>query len=367
MKKILEEYGAIVVAILVMFIVIVFASPLAGSLKDGVWKVITSFNYNNPAYYSQITLLNKDGTVISEETVPNSSEYVLPTTGGNTIWIRKSGNGEKNIDDSWNRELTFTVESSQTFQKVTGWEFGAENIKNAYAILYTDGELYIGGTGDTTGIPWQDFKAEIKEVRFSNTVAPTSMADWFRSECTNLTKVGKIPDSVLDMSYTFSYCEGLITAPELPANVQNLTYTFNRCVNLKTGPSKIPDSATTGYYTFYHCERMTNTPLITVNSSLTNMDHMFDYCKKMVEPPLLPRKATSVKYVVNYCNKLSGELDCWMENKTSSGTINTYYSLGILCGVNVTVNYTSYNADQIETWFVLNDDYDRWHKGVQLD
>lgn len=81
-----------------------------------------------------------------------------------------------------------------------------------------------------------------------------------------------LPDTVINMQYTFWNCDSIIIAPKLPNNVENIRSTFNSCAALTTAPI-IPASVTNMYGTFSHCTELTGT--ITVNTNPSSYTDCF--------------------------------------------------------------------------------------------
>ena len=77
----------------------------------------------------------------------------------------------------------------------------------------------------------------------------------------------EIPNSVTDMSWTFSGCTGLTTAPKIPNSVTCMYKTFSGCTGLTTAP-EIPNSVTRIDYTFSGCTNLTGE--ITINANIDN-------------------------------------------------------------------------------------------------
>lgn len=95
----------------------------------------------------------------------------------------------------------------------------------------------------------------------------------------------QIPNSVVDMSYTFSGCSELETAPKIPNSVKKMTGTFYGCTSLKQAP-KIPNKVTNMTSTFNLCRRLPQPPKIP--SSVTNMSHTFQNCYELIQAPEIP-------------------------------------------------------------------------------
>lgn len=88
----------------------------------------------------------------------------------------------------------------------------------------------------------------------------TSLEDAFY-ECTGLTTVPEIPNSVTNMGNTFYGCTGLTTAPEIPNSVTSMRSTFYGCTNL-TGEITINANLNGSYeWVYEECFKDTTKPI----------------------------------------------------------------------------------------------------------
>lgn len=93
--------------------------------------------------------------------------------------------------------------------------------------------------------------------------------------CTNLTTVPIIPNSVTNIGSTFFYCASLTTAPVIPDSVINMNTTFFGCTSLTTAPI-IPNNVTQMYGTFQGCTNLTGT--LEINANPTFYTDCFKNC-----------------------------------------------------------------------------------------
>ena len=84
-----------------------------------------------------------------------------------------------------------------------------------------------------------------------------SMAHMFYC-CTSLVTAPVIPDSVTDISSTFSGCTSLVNAPTIPNSVTGMSGTFQGCTSLVTAPV-IPSSVANIGFLFNGCTNLTGT------------------------------------------------------------------------------------------------------------
>lgn len=102
--------------------------------------------------------------------------------------------------------------------------------------------------------------------------------------CTNLTEIPVIPDSVIDMYGTFMNCSALVDAGDLqiPNGVVNLHGTFYGCSSLLYVPNI---NHLTGLYTmhgmFQGCTSLRNVESLTIPETVKQMSHIFQKCTSL--------------------------------------------------------------------------------------
>ncbi len=162
--------------------------------------------------------------------------------------------------------LNFAVVSFAEETVVTGT--CGENVSWSFDTV--SGVLAISGEGEMKGnsyndyLPWNKYKAEVKEVVIENGV--TTICKNAFSSCKNLETV-TLPNSITAIdTYAFFYCESLveITIPDSVVNIGN--YAFDNCVSLTT--ISIGKGVVDMKYTaFLRCSSITD---ITVDSENLN-------------------------------------------------------------------------------------------------
>ena len=73
--------------------------------------------------------------------------------------------------------------------------------------------------------------------------------------CTKLTTVTNLNNTVKDMSYAFYNCISLVNIPPIPSSVKNMSYTFGKCVSIIDAPI-IPNNVTSIVGTFSGCSNL---------------------------------------------------------------------------------------------------------------
>ena len=111
-------------------------------------------------------------------------------------------------------------------------------------------------------------------------------------DCTALTEVPAIPDTVIVMMDAFNGCTSLVDAPSLPSGVRLLRRTFEGCTSLENAPI-IPSTVTDMHGTFSGCTALTGE--VEINTSTFNTDDEYSDCFKDTVKPITITGSTTLK------------------------------------------------------------------------
>lgn len=120
--------------------------------------------------------------------------------------------------------------------------------------------------------------------------------------CSNLTNVTNISNSVTDMFGAFRQCSNLVDAPTLPNSVTDIDYCFYECDKLKNSPT-IPNSVTNMAYTFAYCTNLTAAP--TIPNTITDLRYTFRQCNSIATTPEIPPSVRSLDTTFYCCVNLA--------------------------------------------------------------
>jgi len=320
-----SNYGWLIIAVVVVSIMIVLATPLGDGIKEGLYTATDSMN-------DRMSIV-QDGQVSLEDHSGAVKSWNIGATSANINY-----NGSN----------------------------GADSVT---ATLYKDGKLVVTGSGNVTVFsntadavaPWcsSTYKNQVKSSVIASTVKPTSMKYWYQY-CSNLTAAPTIPSSVTDMSRTFLSCTALTQAPDIPSGVTAMGYTFDGCTALTQAPD-IPSSVTDMRYTFNGCTALTQAPAIP--SSVTNMYATFFGCTSLTQAPKIPASVTNMYSTFLNCGKLTGTMTI-MAVPGQYG--NCFINASTDASASLTVNYTS-NCTNIDNIIATKSAGSHITKGVQID
>ena len=160
---------------------------------------------------------------------------------------------------------------------------------------------------------------------------PSSVADMSKAfyDCTALTTAPAIPGSVANMSGAFQSCTSLTTAPAVSSGVTDMHDAFASCVSLKTYTGSkdtdgdfsnyvIPNSVVDMERTFSFCTAITSAPKLP--SSVTNVRSTFNGCDRLSTAPAIPEGITDVRGIFADC----GSLKTYVGSKDRNGDFSNY-------------------------------------------
>lgn len=218
------------------------------------------------------------------------------------------------------------------------------NITTAYALTYTDGDVWIDTAGNTMtaeesaqwvysassdGITLTSYTGKIIDGQIVGNVpetingkpvivisalknkttlviAPelpstlTSMNSTFEG-CTKLTTIGEIPYGVVEMNSTFKSCKALTSVGNIPESVTSMTDTFSGCTSLQS-VGNLSNNVESLFRTFTNCKALTSVG--TLSSSATGMYETFKGCSSLVNVPTIPSNVKTMYGAFYGCTSL---------------------------------------------------------------
>lgn len=218
------------------------------------------------------------------------------------------------------------------------------NITTAYALTYTDGDVWIDTAGNTmtaeeaaqwvysvasggftlTSYTGQFVDGQIvgnlpetingKPVVYieafkKNTalvIAPelpstlTTMGSMFEG-CTKLTTIGEIPYGVEGMDNAFNGCKSLTAVGNIPDSVTKMNSTFSGCTSLQS-VGNLSNNAKSLFQTFQGCKSLTSVGAL--SSSATGMYETFKGCSSLVNVPTIPSSVKTMYGAFYGCTSL---------------------------------------------------------------
>ena len=172
----------------------------------------------------------------------------------------------------------------------------------------------------------------------NNTV--TNMSGTYR-ECKLLTRVPSIPNSVTDISYGYYNCHELVNIPSIPSGIANMAYCFCNarkmiysplipnsvnnvtecfagCSSLLTTPN-LPSSITSIVNTYRNCSSMTT--VTSLPNSLTNMSNAFCNCNRLTDVADIPASVTNIAGAFDGCTEFNGTINILSNNITNAANL----------------------------------------------
>ena len=146
----------------------------------------------------------------------------------------------------------------------------------------------------------------LQTVTFRDGVSVAHNAMWdgrqgMFSNCTSLTAVYNIPDSVTSMKKAFFGCTSLSVMPELPESVSDLTSCFQNCQALAE-VTDLPANVTSLNRCFLKCDTLTATPVFP--DGLTDMSGAFSGCSSLTYVQPIPDSVKNMDNAFYNCTAL---------------------------------------------------------------
>ena len=126
---------------------------------------------------------------------------------------------------------------------------------------------------------------------------------------TSIKTTTDIPSSVKNLQDSFQDCPMLEEAKELNTSVENLKNTFRNCPNLKNTPNVIPDSVKNLDGTFYGCSSISSVPT-KIPNNVESMSSTFYGCTMLTNlPESIPSSVTNMFQTFGHCPKIQGPIE----------------------------------------------------------
>ena len=294
-KETLSNYGWIVICVMVLAVMLAFASPFGNFVADAIKSTTQGlFDVNQGALDAanihimqqefenmlgdKDPALNPTGAIISD----NTYSY------GDYVYSRNivSGNpyGVATLDEAW------SVVNAQLAAEGVTWE-EVVTIYAQYGI--TEDQLLI-----EYGLHEDTFEPSVYGKNW-NVSLNLELTD------RNQTAYGPILESINGMPITnvsklFYQCNSLITAPQIPNSVTDMTDTFFECTSLETLPV-IPNSTTTfSSGVFYYCSSLSN---IVIRDGITSIESNAIMWCTGIKNIVIPDSVKTLKNHALYCCK----------------------------------------------------------------
>lgn len=128
-----------------------------------------------------------------------------------------------------------------------------------------------------------------------------TMEHAFRN-CSALEVMPTLPEAVENLSGCFYNCSSLVATTDFPENITNLADCFYNCTSLET-VQPLPNSVISMYRTFNNCTALSSVP--NLPASLKRIDYCFQNCENLVQIPVLPDGITNMASTFYNCVSLT--------------------------------------------------------------
>ena len=277
---------------------------------------------------------------------------------------------------------------NKTNGKITRPEEPTEAVDKIYCIYYSDGELVIsqnkikpenGRTVDTQGFynrPTECTKY-MKTVKLEGAIKPKSCEKWFCGDwpgCQNLTEIKNIENlytnECTNMSRMFDGCKSL-TSLDLShfdtIKVTNMSCMFSDCyalTNLGLSRKFNTSNVTNMSQMFYECRKLESIDVSGFDTkNVTNMSNMFYECRALTNLDLSHFDTSKVTTMFNMFSTCRSLVTIDVSHFNTSHVTNMY-NMFYYCDKLVNINLSSFNTENVTTMHMM---FDECHSLTKLD
>ena len=331
-KETLSNYGWIVICVLVLAVMLAFATPFGKFVATAVQSTTKGlFDVNRNAldsagieimqqeFEEMLNGENADSAFNPTGVIPEGGTYYVGVT--NTMIGYYSG-----YSDELNAGATFPTtpqtgdvyvygdyEYRYNFNRTTS-SWSENESQNGWGVsaINTSKTSYGAVLNSVNGVPVVNLTYAfygctqlIDTPDLSHCTNVTNMKHTFGS-CRALQSITNIPSSVINMESTFSWCDSLVDASNIviPSGVTNMKGTFASCTSLESAPiMNNANSVTDMKNTFQDCTSLVTVP--TIPSSVTNMSGTFYGCTSLTGTISVPCNITISSWT--YCPVTVGQ------------------------------------------------------------
>ena len=279
-------------------------------------------------------------TNLRNVTLPNGINSIGTNTFGNCISLENltMPNSIKTIGKNAFHDCTKLVSITIPDSVVSIDDNAFKDCIGITSVTFPDNATFVVAKNAFSGTAWYENQSKLiyagkllyaykdnllKNQSITIKEGTLAIADSLFYNCSNIKSV-TIPESVTTIpAYAFYGCTDL-TSVTIPKSVTTIEkFAFSDCRNLKN--VTIPEGITTiGDYAFCDCDALTS--IIIPNSVTSIGDHAFDRCRSLH----IFCNLSSARYTPDYSNH------CFV---APSGTIENYFVLGKIDGINTLVGY----------------------------
>ena len=275
-KQTLSNYGWIVICILVLSVMIAFATPFASFIGDG-FKSITSGFFDTSKKALEVVGMN-----LPDQEFEYTPSDKTPVSCG--IYIDAGGTIYNSCDTL-----------PETVRDMDMYLFGD------YIYVYMEHGIEIDVSGWWVHLATSDIVVNM--LGFTD----------YPYVNTNQTTYGAILENingepVTSLNRTFQNCTSLESAPMIPNGIADMFQTFSLCSSLKTAPT-IPGSVICMGQAFEFCTSLTVAPDLSNATSLADMGCAFTDCSSLTTIPVIPNSVTNLDRTFRGCVALSGIIE----------------------------------------------------------
>ena len=323
-KETLSNYGWIVICVMVLAVMLAFASPFGNFVADAIKSTTQGlFDVNQNALDSAgIQIMEQEFENMLNDKDPASNPTGVTVTNGtyehgdyyyNKIIASGNPYGANTLDEAWEIVNTALAAQGTSWQEIVTMyaQYGVseEQLLAEWQLTEETFSPTVYGTGWSVSVKSETQETYGPILESINGEPVTDMTNTF-ADCHNLVSAPAIPSSVTDMTQTFWNCTSLTTAPDMSKaiNVTEMHRTFANCISLTdAGMPKIPSSVTNMQQAFYGCTSLVDLSEFVIPGNVTNVNWIFQDCTSLQIAPVFSEGITDISWAFDSCTALTDE------------------------------------------------------------
>lgn len=318
-KETLSNYGWIVVLVLILSVLLAFATPFGKFVQTATMNAVESIVGINDASMGIVDFTAAIGGTKTETSGnPDDSNIVV----GKQENADNNDNSELNPNNNTipvdNEKVNYGDYTYIYNEAMDGWfvslnmEMTDRNKENYGPIMESINNKPIVSLRETF--------MNCERMKVSPAIPPLTKnleATFYR--CHSLEVAPSIPNGVTNMLQTFYECESITETPIIPSSVMTLECAFERCTSLEK-INEMKNGVLSLCGTFRSCTNLKDMSEFVIPSTVTDVSHMFEECDGLIAAPIVPSNVMNISHMFAGCDSLSGiiNVNCDPANYTKA-------------------------------------------------
>ena len=300
-KSTLSNYGWLVIVTLILAVMLAFATPFGTYVGDGVTNIANAYvsannkqisddnlEYTGYQWDNKLDVLNPKGVI------PADAVY-YSEVGATKLGDYSTASATYKEGDRFPEVRSGDVYVFGDYEYRYGYVYNIHSI--GWSICSKETDWHFRVLDDEK----QYYDNILESINDNHIIG----AEYAFSQCYQLVKSPKLPNTITNLKGTFYSCKKLETAPELPPQTTSLGDTFHSCKSLKIAP-KIPNTLNILWRTFAYCENLEVAP--DIPDKIQKLEYTFQNCYNLKTAPIIHKNVQGLSYAFAGCKNLTGNI-----------------------------------------------------------